>query len=289
VKKMSMKIISNIEKMNQYAQSLTRKGFKIGFVPTMGALHEGHISLVRLAKKYSEKVIVSIFVNPIQFGPKEDYKRYPRTFENDCKLLKKENVDAVFYPSPNDMFPEGFSTYVEVDAGKSKGLDKKLCGISRPGHFRGVTTVVAKLFNIINPDIAVFGAKDFQQQLIIKKMVKDLNYKVKIITAPTYRERDGLAMSSRNSYLSSSQRHQATALYKSLLLAKRMILSNEKSPKKIISIMKKFIEANIGIKIDYISVVDPNTLEDVKEIKRPVLIAIAAFLGKTRLIDNMVI
>ncbi len=286
---MSMKIISNIEKMNQYAQSLTRKGFKIGFVPTMGALHEGHISLVRLAKKYSEKVIVSIFVNPIQFGPKEDYKRYPRTFENDCKLLKKENVDAVFYPSPNDMFPEGFSTYVEVDAGKSKGLDKKLCGISRPGHFRGVTTVVAKLFNIINPDIAVFGAKDFQQQLIIKKMVKDLNYKVKIITAPTYRERDGLAMSSRNSYLSSSQRHQATALYKSLLLAKRMILSNEKSPKKIISIMKKFIEANIGIKIDYISVVDPNTLEDVKEIKRPVLIAIAAFLGKTRLIDNMVI
>lgn len=282
-----MKIISDPKKMFLYSSSLRKRGYKIGFVPTMGALHEGHTSLIRIAKKYCDKVIVSIFVNPIQFGPKEDYKRYPRNIKKDIQILKKEKVDVLFYPTVKQMFSKDFSTFVEVD-GKFC-LSKKLCGISRPGHFRGVATIVLKLFNIVFPDIAVFGQKDYQQQLIIKKMVKDLNLNVKIITGSIVREKDGLAKSSRNSYLSKEQRLQAPILYQSLLLAKKMVIDGEKDASKIIAKAKKFILQNSSFKIDYFSIVNPKTLENIKKVNRPVLIAVAAYLGKTRLIDNLVV
>jgi pantoate--beta-alanine ligase len=250
----------------------------------MGALHEGHIALVRNAKKTSDIVVVSIFVNPIQFGPKEDYKKYPRNLKKDTALLKKENVDVLFCPGAGKMFPEGFSSFVEVD-----GPDKGLCGASRPGHFRGVATVVAKLFNIVMPEKAFFGAKDFQQQAVIKKMVKDLDMSVDIVTVKTVREKDGLAKSSRNAYLSKEERKHAPALYKAVSLSAKMVRSGENNAAKVIAAVKKSIIKDADFRIDYISVVDPQTLEYQRTIKKPVLIAVAAYLGKTRLIDNIIV
>ncbi|MCJ7508015.1 MAG: pantoate--beta-alanine ligase [candidate division Zixibacteria bacterium] len=268
--------------MQQIALSLKRKGKKISFVPTMGYLHQGHLSLVRIAKKKSDVVVVSIFVNPTQFGPKEDFKRYPRNFARDKIFLQKEGCDYIFAPRMESIYPQGYSTFVEVD-----GLSSKLEGASRPGHFKGVTTIVAKLFNIVQPDIAVFGQKDAQQAVVIKKMVEDLNFKTKIIIAPTVREKDGLAQSSRNKYLSLKQRKSATVLYKSLALAKGLIKNGEKDARIIVNKMRRLINKEKDTKIDYIAITDTENLNSIEKIKGEVLISLAVKFGKTRLIDNI--
>lgn len=270
--------------MQKLADQLRKKGKIIGFVPTMGYLHKGHLSLVKIAKKKSDICVVSIFVNPLQFGPKEDYHTYPRDFKRDKDLLTDLDVDIIFYPSEKEMYPEPCLTYVQV-----RKLSEGLCGRFRPGHFEGVATVVTKLFNIVKPHIAVFGQKDYQQAIIIKKMVKDLNFDIKIIIAPTVREEDGLAFSSRNTYLNGKERKEANVLYQSLMLAKKMIKKGEKNSERILAEMRKFIITNSSGKIDYIEIVDAKTLEPVKEISGKVCIALAVFFGKARLIDNILV
>ena len=280
-----MQIIEKAKEMQYICEKIRNSGKKIGFVPTMGALHEGHLSLVRKAREENEVVVVSIFVNPIQFGPNEDYNRYPRTFESDCEKLKKESVDYLFFPSVEEMYPAGFETYVSL-----RKLPNHLCGLSRPGHFDGVATVVTKLFNIVKPHKSYFGQKDYQQAKIIERMVRDLNIDTEVIMMPIVRESDGLAMSSRNAYLNPEERKKAICLYKSLLKAKEMIEGKEKSPEKIKEEMKKLIlEIAPDAKIDYISIVNPQTLDDVSEIKDTVVVALAVFIGSTRLIDNFII
>ena len=268
--------------MQGICTSLKKRGKTIGFVPTMGYFHEGHLSLMRIAKRKSDVLVVSLFVNPTQFGPKEDFKRYPRNFKRDKKLLKDLKCDYLFYPRMKDMYPEGYETYVEVE--KSTRI---LEGVVRPEHFKGVTTIVAKLFNVVLPDVAVFGQKDFQQAVVIRRMVKDLNFPVKIIVAPTIREKSGLALSSRNSYLSSEERKQALSLYQSLNLAKKLIKSGERDSKKIKDKMRRFILNEPKAKIDYISINDSEMLEPLKKIKGNILISLAVKIGKTRLIDNI--
>lgn len=278
----SMKVVRKTKEMQKLADRLRREGKIIGFVPTMGYLHKGHLRLVKIAKKKSDISVVSIFVNPLQFGPKEDYQTYPRDFQRDKNLLKNLEVDIIFYPNVKEMYPDTRLTFVQV-----KKLSEVLCGRSRPGHFKGVATVVTKLFNIVKPHIAVFGQKDYQQAIIIKKMVKDLNFDIKIIIAPTVREKDGLACSSRNIYLNEKERKEATVLYKSLMLAKRMIKEGEKNPEKIINEMEKLITSNSSGKIDYIEIVDAESLEPLKTISGKVCVALAVFFGKARLIDNI--
>jgi len=279
-----MEIIKSPIIMQQKIREL-KKDKKIGFVPTMGALHDGHLTLVRKSKEENDITVVSIFVNPKQFGPNEDFASYPRTFESDKEKLEKEGVDFLFYPDVNDMYPEDYSTSVEV----TSDITKKLCGRKRPGHFKGVTTVVAKLFNIVLPDNAYFGLKDYQQYVIIKRMVKDLNFSINIVGVPIVRESDGLAMSSRNKYLSPDERKDAVLIYTSLLEAKKLIENGIKSA----YIIKKEIENILGgsrfSKIDYVEIVDPETLKSVNNISKTVLIAIACYFGKARLIDNMLI
>lgn len=277
-----MEIIKKIAELKKSIKKIKSKNKIIGFVPTMGYLHKGHLSLIRIAHKHSDYVVCSIFVNPAQFGPNEDFNRYPRDLKRDEGLLKKEKVDLLFYPSVKEMYPDGYKTYVEVEE-----LSSILCGKSRPGHFRGVTTIVLKLFNIVQPDIAVFGEKDYQQAMIIKQMVKDLNLDVDIITGPIVREPDGLAMSSRNTYLSPEERTNAIILYKSLTWAKDSFYKeNIKSPEYIITQMKRMIEEKGG-QIDYIAIVDRNNLTPVRYIKKGDRILLAVFFGKTRLIDNI--
>ncbi|MGB9620899.1 MAG: pantoate--beta-alanine ligase [Brevinematia bacterium] len=280
-----MEIVESPELLQQKMIEIKRKGKKIGFVPTMGALHEGHLSLVRQCKKDNDITVVSIFVNPTQFGPNEDYSRYPRTFERDKELLEKEGVDYIFHPAVSEMYPQDYETYIILEK-----LPNHLCGLSRPGHFRGVATVVAKLFNIVQPDVAYFGQKDYQQAQIIKKMVRDLNFPIEIVVMPIVREEDGLAMSSRNTYLSQEERKNAIVLYRSLQKAKEMILSGEKSIVKIKEEMKKIIES-VPSKIDYIEIVDPLTLESLERIPNQgnVVVAVAVFIGNARLIDNEII
>ncbi len=277
-----MKIVRSPRTMQGICTSLKKKGQIIGFVPTMGYFHQGHLSLMRIARRKSDVLVVSIFVNPTQFGPKEDFKRYPRDFERDKRLLKKIGCDYLFYPETKDIYAAGYETYVQVE-----NSTKILEGSFRPGHFRGVTTIVAKLFNVVQPDIAVFGQKDFQQAAVIKKMVKDLNFPVKIIVAPTIREKSGLALSSRNSYLSGEEKKQALSLYNSLNLAKTLIKSGERDSKKIIEKMRKLIQREPEARIDYISINDSKTLEPLREIKGNILISLAVKIGKTRLIDNI--
>ncbi len=279
-----MRRIVSIKEMQELANSWKREGKKIGFVPTMGFLHEGHLSLVRKAKELSDKLVVSIFVNPIQFGPSEDFNKYPRDIERDCMLLEKEGVDVVFIPDAKEMYPEGFQTYVEVTE-----LTKGLCGAFRPGHFRGVTTVVLKLFNIVKPDIAIFGEKDYQQLQVIKRMVKDLNLDVEVVGAPTVREPDGLAMSSRNTYLSEKERESALSLYRALSLAQELVEKGVLSVQKLKKELKDFIESYPYTKVQYIEFVDPENLKPVEEIKAPTLCALAVFVGNARLIDNSII
>jgi pantoate--beta-alanine ligase len=280
-----MKIIRKISIMQKLANKLREEGKSIGFVPTMGALHEGHLSLMQRAGRENDIVIISIFVNPAQFGPGEDYRRYPRPFKKDRALAQREGVDIIFYPSVSEMYGAGYSTYVEVEK-----LSNKLCGLSRPRHFRGVASVVCKLFNIVKPCVAYFGEKDYQQLEIIKRMVRDLNIEVEIRGCPIVREPDGLAMSSRNSYLPYQESQEALSLYRALKCAKRLIRAGS-SVREVIFEIEKIIQREPHTKIDYIKIVDPQILEDVNKIRpgRKVLVALAVWIGKTRLIDNILV
>jgi len=279
-----MVVVERIQEMKDIVKRLKKEGKSIGFVPTMGYLHEGHLSLVRLSKQQNDITIMSIFVNPIQFGPNEDYERYPRDFERDKTLAEKEGVDYIFYPSVEEMYPEDFKTVVSV-----KKITEMMCGKSRPGHFDGVATVVLKLFNIVNPDRAYFGQKDAQQLAVIKQMVKDLNLDVEIVPCPIVREQDGLAMSSRNVYLSEEERKSATVLYRALNLAKEMIEKGEKEVSVIKKAMEEMILREKYTKIDYIEFVNSDTFEVISKVEGKVLIALAVFVGKARLIDNIVV
>lgn len=256
----------------------------VGFVPTMGYLHDGHMSLIEMARKDCDIVVASIFVNPIQFGPKEDFADYPRDFDRDCNLLKEHGVDALFYPSVSEMYPKGFSTYVDVT-----GLTDSLCGKSRPGHFRGVATVVIKLFNIIRPDRAYFGQKDAQQLLVIKRMVEDLDLDIEIISVPIVREKDGLAMSSRNIYLTPEQRVLAPRLYKSLQKAAQLVAAGERDIRKLEAIVKDDISRIQGAEIDYVEIRKLSNLEKSEVLEAPSLMALAVRFGQTRLIDNIIL
>jgi pantoate--beta-alanine ligase len=279
-----MKIIKQLQQMQELAEQTRTKGLKIGLVPTMGFLHQGHLSLIRLARKKADFVVVSIFVNPTQFGPGEDYQTYPRDLKRDCRLIEQSGGDVVFAPSAEEMYPKGYCTFVEVE-----GITRKLCGASRPTHFRGVTTVVTKLFYIVKPHFAVFGQKDAQQAIVIERLVKDLNFEIKIVVAPTVREPDGLAMSSRNRYLSEQEREDATVLYRSLQRAKSMVEAGERSASRVIVTMEKMISEKPTAQIDYIAVVDTRQLEPLEQLSGEVLIALAVRFDRARLIDNIIL
>jgi pantoate--beta-alanine ligase len=288
-----MKVAKTIESVRKLVKAARRKGKKIGFVPTMGALHIGHISLIEKAKKKCNFVVISIFVNPTQFGPSEDFKKYPRPIKNDLAICRKTGVDVVFaptakqmYPAPGrgGMYPRENLTWVNVEK-----LTEPLCGRFRQGHFRGVATVCAKLFNIVAPDIAFFGQKDAQQAIVIKREVTDLNMPLKIVVCPTVRQADGLAVSSRNQYLTRQQKKYATYIYKALKKSENLVRRGVKKSKRIISEMKKILKQVPSIKIEYISIVDAGTLQGLEKITGKVLIAVAVKIGSTRLIDNIVV
>jgi pantoate--beta-alanine ligase len=279
-----MKICRTIHEFRSACLPLRRYGKRLGFVPTMGALHEGHLSLMRAAKAQSKVVAVSIFVNPLQFGPNEDLAKYPRNFERDRELLEKESVDLLFVPPVEEMYPAGAVTYVTVE-----GLSEKLCGKSRPGHFRGVTTAVSKLFHIVEPDTAFFGQKDAAQAAIIRRMVRDLNFPIEIVVCPIVREDDGLAMSSRNDYLDPQQRRSALVLYRSLMRVKELFEGKERNVARLIAAGKKVFEQEPSVWLDFFEIVNPDTLDPVEELSENALVAVAAFVGRTRLIDNILL
>jgi len=279
-----MEIINVIDNMQARSDKMRREGKTIVFVPTMGFLHEGHLSLVREGQKYGDDLVVSIFVNPSQFGPGEDLETYPRDFERDLELLRKEGVDAVFAPDAKEMYGENFQTFVEM-----KKLPKHLCGLSRPVFFRGVATVVTKLFNIVKPHAAIFGEKDYQQLTVIRQMVRDLNFDIKVVGARTIREADGLAMSSRNIYLNPKQRMSALSLNQSLIKAQELVENGRIDTAEIIDKAAKMIRSQPETEIDYIVICDPETLDDMKTIDRPARMALAVKVGKARLIDNMIL
>ena len=280
-----MKVIESIPKMQRTAAEMRREGRKIGFVPTMGYLHEGHLSLVRIAREKSDVLVVSIFVNPTQFAPNEDLDSYPRDFERDERLCREEGVDIVFYPAAEEMYLPDNSVYVTEDR-----LSLGLCGSTRPTHFRGVCTVVAKLFNIVQPDLAVFGQKDYQQLRVIRQMTQDLNFPLEVIGGPIVREEDGLAMSSRNKHLSPEERSQALAVNRSLQRAQDLYESGETDARIIRQAVVAVIEQSPLAKIDYVEVVDERTLEPVcGPIRSLALIAVAVYFGGTRLIDNRIL
>ena len=278
-----MRIFKTIDEMRVASRAARRGGQRVGLVPTMGALHEGHLSLVRAARAGSDVVAGSIIVNPTQFGPNEDLGKYPRSFDRDCEMLDREGVDFVFAPSVEEMYPAGAVTWVTVE-----GLSEKLDGKSRPGHFRGVTTVVSKLFHIVEPDRAFFGQKDAAQVAVIQRMVRDLNLPVEIVVCPIVREADGLAMSSRNAYLSAEERKRALVLKRSLLRVRELIDAGEQNPSMLVAAGRDEISKESGVRLDYFEIVDPETLEPVPDTSRGALVAVAAYVGMTRLIDNMV-
>jgi pantoate--beta-alanine ligase len=279
----SMQICKTINQMRAACRAARGKG-RLGLVPTMGALHEGHLSLVREAKAQCDAVAVTIFVNPLQFGPTEDLARYPRNLERDAEMLAKESVALVFAPAAEEMYPQGAATYVTVE-----GLSERLCGRSRPGHFRGVTTVVAKLFNIVEPDAAFFGQKDAAQLAIIRKMVRDLNLRVEIVGCPIVREPDGLAMSSRNQYLDAEQRKAALVLHRSLARARDLYGKGQRQASELIAAARNVFESEPSVRLDYFEVVNPETLEPLQKVEPGSLAAVAAFVGTTRLIDNVML
>lgn len=276
-----MLLLHSIKETKEQVKKWKKEGYSVALVPTMGYLHEGHISLIEKARKENHKVVVSIFVNPIQFGPKEDLGSYPRDIERDSKICEKAGADLIFNPNAEEMYFEDFSTFVAVN-----NLTEGLCGEKRPGHFRGVCTVVSKLFNIVTPDRAYFGEKDAQQLAVIKRMVRDLNVDVEIVPCPIIREEDGLAKSSRNTYLSKEERAAALVLNRALKKAKEELLKGERNAKNIIYIINEEISKEPLAKPDYIEVVDSISLQKVSFIEKDVLVAIAVFIGKTRLIDN---
>ena len=281
-----MEIINRRQRMSSVARKLRREQDRtIGLVPTMGALHEGHLSLVREARRMCDKVVVSVFVNPTQFGPSEDFEHYPRDLTKDTALLTDYNVDYIFAPSPEEMYPKDFSTYVNVS-----GLSKPLEGETRPGHFRGVATVVAILLNTVRPDFAFFGQKDAQQAVIIKRMVRDLAFDSEIVVLPTVREDSGLAISSRNLYLSAEEQQSASVIHRGLMKAKEVFKKGERHGGKLEEIVRTTIEAEPRVRVDYVSIIDAETLEKLDKLdERLILIVVAAYVGKTRLIDNIVL
>ena len=276
-----MKIISSITEMQAAALAWKRGGVRIGFVPTMGYLHAGHLSLVELVRRQAEVVVVSIFVNPTQFGPAEDLSRYPRDFERDAALCRDAGVDVLFAPEPGGVYPPDASTWVTEER-----LSQSLCGASRPGHFRGVTTVVAKLFNLVLPDVAAFGRKDAQQVLVIQRMVRDLNFPIQILIGPTIRETDGLAMSSRNVFLSADERQRALAISRALFAAERAFAAGERDAARLCAQVRDPI-AQAGGHIDYVDLRARATLEPLTRLSEPAVLACAAVFGRTRLIDNV--
>ena len=277
-----MKIIKSIRQMWIWTDRQRRRGSTIGFVPTMGALHEGHRSLMRVGGKRSEAVVVSIFVNPTQFGPNEDFSRYPRDAKGDAALCRRENMDALFMPTADAIYPEGHDTQILVGR-----IGEVLEGAFRPGHFSGVATVVAKLFQMIRPDIAFFGQKDYQQTVVIKQLVRDLNFPVKIVTCPTVRENDGLAMSSRNRYLSPEERKASRVLFESLQKGRERIQKGEREAAAVRDGMALLIQEQPLARIEYVAIVHPDTLKEVVRIEGPVVLLLAVWIGKTRLIDNL--
>jgi pantoate--beta-alanine ligase len=278
-----MRIIDSVKEMQQAAEAIRREK-KIALVPTMGYLHDGHLALVKKAKEIAEVVVISIFVNPIQFGPKEDFGRYPRDFERDRTLLEQEKTDIIFAPGVSDMYPENYSTYVEV-----RNLDRHLCGLQREGHFIGVATVVAKLFNSVKPHFAVFGQKDYQQLRIIQRMTRDLNMDLEVIGHPTVREQDGLAMSSRNTYLSGEERQKALLIHASLKRVEELFRRGEKTVSALKDEARKILNSRDGIEEEYLNICDPETLDDLDRIGSGALFAVAVRIGKTRLIDNIIL
>jgi len=279
-----MKIIRTVREMHRTSDALRREGRRIALVPTMGYLHEGHLALVREAKEQADVAVVSIFVNPTQFGPKEDFGRYPRDFERDRALLEKESTDIIFSPGVPEMYPKGYSTYVEV-----KGLADHLCGLQREGHFLGVATVVMKLFNAVKPHVAIFGQKDYQQLKIIERMARDLDMDVEVIGLATVREADGLAMSSRNAYLSEEERTKALLINRAIKRAEEAFRGGERKASRLREEVRKILGSNNGINIEYVTVCDAETLVDLEKIDGRALIAVAASVGKTRLIDNTIL
>jgi pantoate--beta-alanine ligase len=279
-----MQIFEQVAAMQQACREVRQSGKILGLVPTMGALHAGHISLVRAARAACEVVAATIFVNPLQFGPREDFSRYPRTFEEDCRKLRAEGVELLFAPTTEQMYPPGTSTVVHVE-----GLSDKLDGKSRPGHFRGVTTVVAKLFEIARPHRAYFGQKDAAQLAVLRKMARDLNMDIEIIACPIVREADGLAMSSRNAYLSPEQRKQALCLHRALCRVQTLAAAGEHDPRKLIEAGKSVIGKEPAVRIDFLEIVDPETLDPLPDLTRGALVAGACYVGKTRLIDNILL
>lgn len=279
-----MDVITKVNEMQTRVLSIKDRKESIGFVPTMGALHEGHVSLIRSARNENDELIVSIYLNPTQFDNKDDFDNYPHQLDKDIEIIERENADVIFAPGTEEMYPEGFCTY--VTQGKLIG---SLCGRLRPGHFNGVTTIVTKLFNIIRPDRAYFGQKDYQQSIVIKKLVTDLNMEVDVKVLPTVRDEDGLALSSRNKHLNPEERHSALCIYGSLLKAKSMFASSVKDSKEIIEEMTSIIKKAKHTRIDYISIVNTHTLEDVSPINGKAVAAVAVWIGNTRLIDNLIL
>jgi len=270
--------------MRSASRAIRRAGGRLGFVPTMGALHEGHLSLVRAARAGADVVAASIFVNPTQFGPSEDLAKYPRSFERDCEMLEREGAQLLFAPSVEEMYPTDAVTWVTVE-----GLSEKLDGRSRPGHFRGVATVVAKLFHVVEPDSAFFGQKDAAQVAIVRRMVRDLNLAVEIVVCPIVREADGLAMSSRNAYLDGEQRKRALVLHHSLLRVQRLVNAGERDARRLASAGREEFAGENSVRLDYFEIVDPETLDPVEDVSGGALVAVAAFVGDTRLIDNILL
>lgn len=270
--------------MQEASDTFRKEGRRIGFVPTMGYLHAGHLALVRKARELAGVVVASIFVNPIQFGPKEDLARYPRDFERDRALLERELTDVLFFPDVSEMYPQGYSTYVQV-----RELPDHLCGLSRKGHFEGVATVVAKLFNAVKPHLAVFGQKDYQQLKVIERMVTDLNMDLDIIGYPTVREEGGLAMSSRNAYLSAGERERALLIHASMKKVEDLFRGGERKAQVLEAEARRVLASKDGIDIEYVTVCDPETLHGLEEAGSRVILAVAAKVGKTRLIDNTVL
>ncbi len=279
-----MKICRSIEEMRAACLDLRKAGKRLGFVPTMGALHDGHLSLVRAAKNSCDAVAVSIFVNPTQFGANEDLAEYPRTFDRDREMVEKEGIALLFAPSAKEMYPPGGTTWVTVE-----GLSEKLDGRSRPGHFRGVTTIIAKLFHIIEPDVAFFGQKDAAQVAVIRRMARNLNFAVEIVACPIVREPDGLAMSSRNRYLNPAQRKQALILHRSLMRVRELWKAGERNAAQLAATGKAEIKKESRVRLDYFEIVDPDTLDAVVTASDGTLVAVAAYVGSTRLIDNILL
>lgn len=280
-----MIITTTIKEVRDQIKEWKKQGLTVGLVPTMGYLHEGHASLVKESVKQCDKTVVSVFVNPTQFGPNEDLSTYPRDFEHDCSLLEDNKCDLVFHPDAKEMYNDDFSTFVEVQS----EMPKQLCGKTRPIHFRGVCTVVSKLLNIVTPDKAFFGQKDAQQLAIIRHMVQDLSMGVEIVGCPIVREEDGLAKSSRNVYLNEEERKAALILSKSIFLGKKLVSDGETNAEKIVSEMTKLIESEPLARIDYVSAVDGITMMPITTVKNPSLFAMAVYIGKTRLIDNFIV